>query len=170
MFVLFHVWYVYLAIDWLIGGVKMEFRGMKIEACSMHFYYGTFPCTAPFWGRGSLRMGRAQRKSGAKPTTWRRGEKAKEVGHSGWAAGKTSKLICLIADTGLCGDVDAKRLRGRTKFCLGGALTRGPWVWRPHLFFTSCHVDKCAVFSATWCTWRRPACPQKCAQSVTCWL
>lgn len=41
----------------------METRGMKLVACSMHFYYGTFPFAAP-----SLEMRRMQRKSGAK--TW----------------------------------------------------------------------------------------------------
>lgn len=45
----------------------MEIRGMKLVACSMHFYYGTFPfggaiVRVPI----PLEMRRVQQKSGAK--------------------------------------------------------------------------------------------------------
>lgn len=83
----------------------MEIKGMKLVACSMHFYYGTFSFAAPCnEDSDSTKHHKVQQKNGAKQKRKKReknqcegeeeGEeeermiRASELGRFGWAAGK----------------------------------------------------------------------------------
>lgn len=60
----------------------MEIREMKLVACSMHFYYGTFPFAAPFGGLNPFRNEKGATKEWCKKHGVKKepGKRASEVG------------------------------------------------------------------------------------------
>lgn len=86
---------------WLadFGVYRWKSEEWKLVACSMHFYYGTFPFAASFWGLRSLQKweGCNERVVQKKKKTWcEKRKRPSEVGDSGWAARNT--LIVSLLD------------------------------------------------------------------------